>query len=186
MRNFSENNFNSFKQGYSKKVVLLFSNGVTIDNDGIVSEEFSITQTLCDESALTFGKVCPAQLYVKVYDTTHTFKGTLCTVYLKSYDLIGTEVCSIGLGTFSITSDSRTADKRNRELIGYDPLYTLSQISYVETFVNYSYQTSSQKKTFKNYFFIILISLVVIIIWKGTFAAKSMNLGDNGLYLNFF
>ena len=42
------------------------------------------------------------------------------------------------------------------------------------------------KKTFKNYFFIILISLVVIIIWKGTFAAKSMNLGDNGLYLNFF
>ena len=42
------------------------------------------------------------------------------------------------------------------------------------------------KKTFKNYFFIRLISLVVIIIWKGSFVAKSMNLGDNGLYPNFF
>ena len=49
-----------------------------------------------------------------------------------------------------------------------------------------SYHDKMYKKTFKNYFSIRLISLVVIIIWKGTFAAKSMNLGDNGLYPNFF
>ena len=45
--------------------------------------------------------------------------------------------------------------------------------------------TRCTKRTFKNYFFIRLVSLVVIIIWKGTFAVKSMNLEDNGLYPNF-
>ena len=41
------------------------------------------------------------------------------------------------------------------------------------------------KKHIQEICFIRLISLVVIIIWKGTFAAKSMNSGDNRLYPNY-
>ena len=45
--------------------------------------------------------------------------------------------------------------------------------------------TRCTKAHSRNLFFIRLISLVVIIIWKGTFADESMNLGDNGLYPSF-
>ena len=46
--------------------------------------------------------------------------------------------------------------------------------------------TRCTKRHSRIIFFIRLISLAVIIIWKGTFVAKSMNLGDNGLYPNSF
>ena len=148
MRNFDENIFKYFQNGYgySKRITLSFSNGITLGNADVVSEEFSIDQTLCDEENLTIGKVCPARMYVKIYDTQHSYKGQICTVSLSSYDDSDNLLASISLGTFTITSDNRTADKLYRELVGYDALYTLSKLSYLDKWLTYS--KGSTKKTY--------------------------------------
>lgn len=148
MRNFDENIFKYFQNGYgySKRITLSFSNGITLGNADVVSEEFSIDQTLCDEENLTIGKVCPARMYVKIYDTQHSYKGQICTVSLSSYDDSDNLLASIQLGTFTITSDNRTADKLYRELVGYDALYTLSKLSYLDKWLTYS--KGSTKKTY--------------------------------------
>ena len=148
MRNFDENIFKYFQNGYgySKRITLSFSNGITLGNADVVSEEFSIDQTLCDEENLTIGKVCPARMYVKIYDTQHSYKGQICTVSLSSYDDSDNLLASIQLGTFTITSDNRTADKLYRELVGYDALYTLSKLSYLNKWLTYS-----KGSTKKNY-----------------------------------
>lgn len=148
MRNFGENIFKYFQNGYgySKRITLSFSNGITLGNADVVSEEFSIDQTLCDEENLTIGKVCPARMYVKIYDTQHSYKGQICTVSLSSYDDSDNLLASIQLGTFTITSDNRTADKLYRELVGYDALYTLSKLSYLDKWLTYS--KGSTKKTY--------------------------------------
>lgn len=148
MRNFDENIFKYFQNGYgySKRITLSFSNGITLGNADIVSEEFSIDQTLCDEENLTIGKVCPARMYVKIYDTQHSYKGQICTISLSSYDDSDNQLASIQLGTFTITSDNRTADKLYRELVGYDALYTLSKLSYLDKWLTYS--KGSTKKTY--------------------------------------
>lgn len=148
MRNFDENIFKYFQNGYgySKRITLSFSNGITLGNADVVSEEFSIDQTLCDEENLTIGKVCPARMYVKIYDTQHSYKGQICTVSLSSYDDSDNLLASISLGTFTITSDNRTADKLYRELVGYDALYTLSKLSYLDKWLTYS--KGGTKKTY--------------------------------------
>lgn len=148
MRNFDENIFKYFQNGYgySKRITLSFSNGITLGNADVVSEEFSIDQTLCDEENLTIGKVCPARMYVKIYDTQHSYKGQICTVSLSSYDESDNLLASILLGTFTIASDNRTADKLYRELVGYDALYTLSKLSYLDKWLTYS--KGSTKKTY--------------------------------------
>lgn len=148
MRNFDENIFKYFQNGYgySKRITLSFSNGITLGNTDVVSEEFSIDQTLCDEENLTIGKVCPARMYVKIYDTQHSYKGQICTISLSSYDDSDNLLASISLGTFTITSDNRTADKLYRELVGYDALYTLSKLSYLDKWLTYS--KGSTKKTY--------------------------------------
>lgn len=148
MRNFGENIFKYFQNGYgySKRITLSFSNGITLGNADVVSEEFSIDQTLCDEENLTIGKVCPARMYVKIYDTQHSYKGQICTISLSSYDDSDNLLASISLGTFTITSDNRTADKLYRELVGYDALYTLSKLSYLDKWLTYS--KGSTKKTY--------------------------------------
>ena len=155
MRNFDETIFSYFQNGYGyeKRLTLSFNGGITLGNADIVSEQFKITQTLCEETSLTFGKVCPAQLYVKIFDTQNTYKGQICTVSLSSYDENDTLMGTIQLGTFTITSDSRTSDKNYRELIGYDALYQLSKYSYLDEWLDYSAQTSkSNLSTFISVF----------------------------------
>ena len=155
MRNFDETIFSYFQNGYGyeKRLTLAFNGGITLGNADIVSEQFKITQTLCEETSLTFGKVCPAQLYVKIFDTQNTYKGQICTVSLSSYDENDNLMGTIQLGTFTITSDSRTSDKNYRELIGYDALYQLSKYSYLDEWLDYSAQTSkSNLSTFVSVF----------------------------------
>lgn len=155
MRNFDETIFSYFQNGYGyeKRLTLSFNGGITLGNADIVSEQFKITQTLCEETSLTFGKVCPAQLYVKIFDTQNTYKGQICTVSLSSYDENDNLMGTIQLGTFTITSDSRTSDKNYRELIGYDALYQLSKYSYLDEWLDYSAQTSkSNLSTFISVF----------------------------------
>lgn len=155
MRNFDETIFSYFQNGYGyeKRLTLSFNGGITLGNADIVSEQFKITQTLCEETSLTFGKVCPAQLYVKIFDTQNTYKGQICTVSLSSYDENDTLMGTIQLGTFTITSDSRTSDKNYRELIGYDALYQLSKYSYLDEWLDYSAKTSkSNLSTFISVF----------------------------------
>lgn len=155
MRNFDETIFSYFQNGYGyeKRLTLSFNGGITLGNADIVSEQFKITQTLCEETSLTFGKVCPAQLYVKIFDTQNNYKGQICTVSLSSYDENDNLMGTIQLGTFTITSDSRTSDKNYRELIGYDALYQLSKYSYLDEWLDYSAQTSkSNLSTFISVF----------------------------------
>lgn len=147
----------AFKQawlnGNQKSILLSFSDGTTIDDDGIVLESFSLEQALCTEDQLCFGLTSSACCKVQIFNTGKQYKGLTMTVSMAAVDE-EEQYYIQNLGTYKVDSDVRSDDRAYRTLTAYDALYDVLNTNYAEWYNSYfdSHGTPSMVH-FRNAFF---------------------------------
>ena len=102
--------------GNQKEILLNFSDGSTLTNDDVVSESFSLVQSVCEEEQITFGLTSSAQVSVQIYNTGKQYKGLTMSVTLIAGEY------PMQIGVFKIDDDVRSDDRSYRTLTGYDTL----------------------------------------------------------------
>ena len=102
--------------GNQKEILLNFSDGSTLTNDDVVSESFSLVQSVCEEEQITFGLTSSAQVSVQIYNSGKQYKGLTMTVTLIAGEY------PMQIGVFKIDDDVRSDDRIYRTLTGYDAL----------------------------------------------------------------
>lgn len=102
--------------GNQKEILLNFSDGSTLTNDDVVSESFSLVQSVCEEEQITFGLTSSAQVSVQIYNSGKQYKGLTMSVTLIAGEY------PMQIGVFKIDDDVRSDDRIYRTLTGYDAL----------------------------------------------------------------
>ncbi len=109
----------SYQSASAKNLVLEFDDGTTIDNDDIALEDMELEQAISDEDALRFGGISSASFKTKVKGTLKKYKGLWFNAFIRFEDY------EIQLGRFCVDSDVATSDRRYRDIVAYDELYTV-------------------------------------------------------------
>lgn len=90
---------------------------LTITNDKIVSESFSLTESICSTEDLTLGSCEAAQLKITVADLIQDLSG---------YEFVVTQTVNdtytMPLGTYKVESCKKQNDRWFREIIAYDSM----------------------------------------------------------------
>lgn len=108
----------AFLSGAEKQLTVALSDGTTLTNESIISESFSMTQTLCDEQQIKYGSIASASFKLKTYAVNRQFKGKTATISISCDNQ------TIQLGIFIIEEDKISDDRRTKQISGYDRLYT--------------------------------------------------------------
>lgn len=124
MLNIDEDFKNLYKTDYlpyrdepiHKQLVINFADlGLTITNDQIVADSFSLEESLCSSTDLVFGSCEASCMKFTVADVTEDIKGQLFTV-----KQIIDNTYEIPLGTYIVDSAIKQNDKRFKEITAYD------------------------------------------------------------------
>lgn len=124
MKSVSDALIDNFHSGNQKYVTLTFSDETALTNDEIVIESLGIEQTICDESALTFGTVYAGAFSIQIFDRGKNYKGLTVSVNITVEDY------SMSLGSYIITSNPVDDNTGYRTLIGYDAMYSVLKTDY--------------------------------------------------------
>lgn len=110
------------KDGIRKDFIITYNGGV-ITNEQLHYESFALTESISAESELRFGGCEAAMIEFKVVNTVDSLTGKELTVAIvldEDYDN------PFVLGTYKVDSDKLTADRRHRNIVAYDAMYTLN------------------------------------------------------------
>lgn len=107
------------QSGIPKRLVLSFPNlSVTLRNEDIVSESMEISESLCSGTELRFGS-CEASVFkLRIIGNVIPLIGESFTVSMYVGDIAE----PFALGTYKVTSDKPTADRRFRDIVAYDAM----------------------------------------------------------------
>jgi hypothetical protein len=110
------------QSGIPKRLVLSFPNlSVTLRNEDIVSESMEISESLCSGTELRFGS-CEASVFkLRIIGNVITLIGESFTLSMYVGDIAEPFV----LGTYKVTSDKPTADRRYRDIVAHDAMYDI-------------------------------------------------------------
>lgn len=101
-----------------KELTIIFPDlDITINNDKIVNESFSLEESLCSDTDLTLGSCEAAQLKITVADIIQEIKGYEFTV-LQTVD----DRYVMPLGTYIVESAIKQSDRRFKEITAYDSM----------------------------------------------------------------
>ena len=89
---------------------------LVIGPEQISYESFALTQMLCDNSTLTFGECCSANVEIVVADIMMdvTGKWFVLSIEVGGYEMV--------LGIYKVKSFERQADRRLRKIVAYDQM----------------------------------------------------------------
>ncbi len=87
---------------------------LVIGPEQISYESFTLTQTLCDNTSLTFGECCAARVEIVVADILMdvTGKWFVLSIEVGGYEMV--------LGFYKVKSFERQADRRLKKIVAYD------------------------------------------------------------------
>lgn len=110
------------QSGIAKRLIIHFPNlSVTLRNEDIVSESMEISESLCSEPELRFGS-CEASVFkLRIIGNVIPLIGETFTVSMYVGDIVEPFV----LGTYKVTSDKPTADRRFRDIVAHDAMYDI-------------------------------------------------------------
>ena len=132
-----------FKQtSITKQIVITHDTG-TITNNELECEKFEFHDNLCSQNQLQFG--CCESSYIKFsvgYGTEPLINKELTVTITPNG---GTP---LSLGTFIVTSDKPTGNRRHREIIAYDKMYQIINSEVIEWY-NTLFPTADTVKTIK-------------------------------------
>lgn len=107
------------QSGIPKRLIISFPNlSVTLRNEDIVSESMEISESLCSGAELRFGS-CEASVFkLRIIGNVVPLIGETFTVTMYVGDIAE----PFALGTYKVTSDKQTADRRFRDIVAYDAM----------------------------------------------------------------
>ena len=106
----------------SKRMQIQCSDGSVLNEDDWKGESAELTERLCSESELSFGRCEASTFKLRVRERIVPLAGKKITV---SVTLEGAEEAPFMMGVYKVDSDVPTADRRYRDIVAYDAMYDI-------------------------------------------------------------
>lgn len=116
------------KSSVDKQLKIVCQDGTILTNKNFssTSSDFSLSESLCSDSKLSFGKCESACLKIKIANTVNSLKGQTLQV---TETLANKDDAPFKIGTYIVDEDTLTSDKKYRNITAYDRLYSISSIN---------------------------------------------------------
>lgn len=116
------------KSSVDKQLKIVCSDGTILTNKNFssTSSDFSLSESLCSDSKLSFGKCESSCLKIKIANTVNSLKGQTLQV---TETLANKDDVPFKIGTYIVDEDTLTSDKKYRNITAYDRLYSISSIN---------------------------------------------------------
>ncbi len=110
------------QSGIRKQLHITFlKSSIVLKDEDIVSESMEISESLCSGTELRFGS-CEASVFkIRIIGNVIPLIGERFTVSMYVGDIAEPFV----LGTYKVTSDKPTADRRYRDIVAHDAMYDI-------------------------------------------------------------
>ena len=125
--------------------------GITIDNSMIEQEAFELSETLCSESELKFGRCEANSVKFTVHGIPRSIKGEKISV---AEEIDGNTDVPFHYGKYKVQSDIPTSDRTKREITAYDAMYDIINADVKPWYV--SLQFPMKLRAFRYSFFAYL------------------------------
>ncbi len=106
----------------SKKMQIECSDGSVLNEEDWKGESAELTERLCSESELSFGRCEASTFKLRVRERVVPLAGKKILV---STTLEGAEEAPFMMGVYKVDSDVHTADRRYRDIVAYDAMYDI-------------------------------------------------------------
>ena len=113
---------NLFNRGDTERQIKIAFSGGTITNKEMHQGSFSLTESLCSEESLRFGRCESSVLQFKVHNVLTPLVGEKLTVYEV---LNGNTAEPFNYGKYKVQSDKPAADRKYRDVVAYDSMYDI-------------------------------------------------------------
>lgn len=111
-----------------KQLILYFPElDLTITNNQIVQDSFSLEESLCSETDITFGSCESAEFRITVANVTHELKDQLMIV-----KQIVSDTYEMPLGIYIVDSAKRQSNRRFKDVVAYDFIKSKLDIDVAE------------------------------------------------------
>ena len=123
------------KSSVDKQLKIVCQDGTILTNKNFssTSSDFSLSESLCSDSKLSFGKCESSCLKIKIANTVKSLKGQT----LQVTETLGNKTdIPFKFGTYIVDEDTLTSDKKYRNITAYDRLYSISSINVSEWYNN--------------------------------------------------
>lgn len=116
------------KSSIDKQLKIVCSDGTILTNKNFssTSSDFSLSESLCSDSKLSFGKCESSCLKIKIANTVNSLKGQTLQV---TETLANKDDVPFKIGTYIVDEDTLTSDKKYRNIKAYDRLYSISSMN---------------------------------------------------------
>lgn len=116
------------KSSVDKQLKIVCQDGTILTNKNFssTSSDFSLSESLCSDSKLSFGKCESACLKIKIANTVNSLKGQTLQV---TETLDNKDDVPFKIGTYIVDEDTLTSDKKYRNITAYDRLYSISSMN---------------------------------------------------------
>ena len=116
------------KSSVDKQLKIVCQDGTILTNKNFssTSSDFSLSESLCSDSKLSFGKCESACLKIKSQSTVNSLKGQTLQV---TETLANKDDVPFKIGTYIVDEDTLTSDKKYRNITAYDRLYSVSSMN---------------------------------------------------------
>lgn len=116
------------KSSVNKQLNIVCQDGTILTNKNFssTSSDFSLSESLCSDSKLSFGKCESACLKIKIANTVNSLKGQTLQV---TETLDNKNDVPFKIGTYIVDEDTLTSDKKYRNITAYDRLYSISSMN---------------------------------------------------------
>lgn len=123
------------KSSVDKQLKIVCQDGTILTNKNFssTSSDFSLSESLCSDSKLSFGKCESACLKIKIANTVNSLKGQTLQV---TETLGNKDDIPFKIGTYIVDEDTLTSDKKYRNITAYDRLYSVSSINVSDWYNN--------------------------------------------------
>lgn len=123
------------KSSVDKQLKIVCQDGTILTNKNFssTSSDFSLSESLCSDSKLSFGKCESACLKIKIANTVNSLKGQTLQV---TETLDNKNDVPFKIGTYIVDEDTLTSDKKYRNITAYDRLYSVSSINVSDWYNN--------------------------------------------------
>nr|DAH45586.1 MAG TPA: hypothetical protein [Caudoviricetes sp.] len=123
------------KSSVDKQLKIVCQDGTILTNKNFssTSSDFSLSESLCSDSKLSFGKCESSCLKIKIANTVKSLKGQT----LQVTETLGNKNdIPFKFGTYIVDEDTLTSDKKYRNITAYDRLYSVSSINVSDWYNN--------------------------------------------------
>lgn len=116
------------KSSVDKQLKIVCQDGTILTNKNFssTSSDFSLSESLCSDSKLSFGKCESSCLKIKIANTVNSLKGQTLQV---TETLDNKDDVPFKIGTYIVDEDTLTSDKKYRNITAYDRLYSISSMN---------------------------------------------------------